>query len=309
MSGALRFNENKPKLGYFMRSFPRALEAVARVKEFGANKYNEGNWKKGGKPDEEYLDSMCRHLNYLQQGEVYDQDSGCHHLGHAIWNLCAWLELNTSGPLIDSDVFYERMAYWAAEKAKREAEDADVDASEDEDEDADEDASWAVPYYMDDEPTWTCEACGSMLGDHYEFATVCGECGYIEPRPVELLKDAECPVCGSEVVWELPEGEGKECECGHVYDLLECPQCGETNYQSLPSGGFECYDCGEIFGLPIVPADGEGDVYIEEIVLPENDVRFYLLEMPEDAALREKINDIVQALMGGAELPRQTTDD
>lgn len=304
MSGALRFNEGKPKLGYFMRSFRRALEAIARVKEFGANKYDEGNWKKGGKPDEEYLDSMCRHLDYFLGGEVYDQDSGCHHLGHAIWNLCAWLEMNTTGPLIDKDVFYDRMAYWAAEKAKREG-----SSSEEKQEESNE--SPAVADYMTDidEARWSCEACGGMEGTCYEDGTVCHACGHIERWPIELLKDAECPSCGSEVVWELPDGEGKECECGRIYDLLECPKCEETNYQSLPDGGFECLDCGEIFGLPIVPADGEGDVYIEEIVVPENSIRFYIMEGPEDKALRARINEIVQALVEGAEFPAAPVEE
>jgi hypothetical protein len=114
---AKRFNEGKPKLGYFARSFHKALEAVARVKEFGANKYEDGNWRIGGKPDEEYLDSMARHLDYFLKGEHYDQDSGCHHIGHAIWNLCALLELNYQDlPMIDEEVFWERMKYWAEKK-------------------------------------------------------------------------------------------------------------------------------------------------------------------------------------------------
>jgi hypothetical protein len=270
MSGALRFNEGKPKLGYFMRSFRRALEAVARVKEFGANKYNEGNWKKGGKPDEEYLDSMCRHLDYYLGGEVYDQDSGCHHLGHAIWNLCAWMELNTTGPLIDKEVFYARMAYWAAEKAKREAK---------------------------------LEPVGEIYVNGAKLADVDSMTIEFQSTPVPLLKDTHCPLCGSEIVWETDFG--KECECGHVFDLLVCPQCDETNCISLEDGGFECPDCGEIFGLPIVPADGEGDVYIEEIIVPENNVQFYLLSMPQDNELRDRINDIVQALVDGATLPQE----
>ena len=118
---ALRYNDQKPKLGYFLRSFPRALEAIARIKEFGAAKYNDGNWRLGGKPDDEYLDSCTRHLTQFLDGEAFDQDSGCHHLGHAIWNLCAWLELNTEGPLT-AENFEERCKYWEeAKEAKREA--------------------------------------------------------------------------------------------------------------------------------------------------------------------------------------------
>jgi len=122
MSEALRFNEGKPKLSYFMRSFPKMAEAVARVKEFGANKYNEGNWRQGNKPDQEYWDSLFRHLNYIFDGEMYDQDSGCLHLGHAVWNLCALLELNYPDmPAVDEELFHERMAYWAHQKKLREA--------------------------------------------------------------------------------------------------------------------------------------------------------------------------------------------
>lgn len=122
MSEALRFNNGKPKLSYFMRSFPWMVEAVARVKEFGANKYNDGNWRLGNKPDEEYLDSLCRHLTYFLAGEFYDDDSGCSHLGHAVWNLCALAELNYGDfPTIAEAKFRERMEYWAEEKRKREA--------------------------------------------------------------------------------------------------------------------------------------------------------------------------------------------
>jgi hypothetical protein len=85
--------------------------------EFGANKYTDGNWKLGGKPDEEYLDSAARHLDLFLSGEIYDQDSGCHHLGHVIWNYCALMELNYKDTsTIDKELFAERMAYWAAKK-------------------------------------------------------------------------------------------------------------------------------------------------------------------------------------------------
>lgn len=126
MAEAMRYNEGKPMMSYFMRSFPKMAEGVARVKEFGANKYGDNNWRRGNKPDKEYWDSLFRHLNYHFQGEVYDEDSGCLHLAHAVWNLSALLELNYQDlPVMDEEVFYERKAYWKAKKAKYEPMDED----------------------------------------------------------------------------------------------------------------------------------------------------------------------------------------
>lgn len=118
---AERFNTGKPMLSYFRRSFGKAIEAVARVKEFGANKYGDDNWRHGGKPDSEYLDSLDRHLDAFLKGQMFDTDSGCHHLGHAIWNLCALMELNYKDMgVIHEDTFYERMEYWAEQRQEKE---------------------------------------------------------------------------------------------------------------------------------------------------------------------------------------------
>jgi hypothetical protein len=119
MSEAKRFNEGKPSLAYILQ-FVNPMKAIARIMEFGAAKYADGNWRKGGKPDREYLDSMMRHLTYWLHGEVYDDDSGCSHLGHAIWNLLALHELNHPDEIMDDELFKERCAYWAAKKAETE---------------------------------------------------------------------------------------------------------------------------------------------------------------------------------------------
>lgn len=124
MAEALRFNEGKSKLAY-MLEFATPMDALARIMEFGACKYHDGNWRQGGKPDREYLDSMMRHLIQWKQGEVFDQDSGCSHIGHAIWNLCAMLELNCPDEVIDEKLFKERCAFWLTQKKideQREAE-------------------------------------------------------------------------------------------------------------------------------------------------------------------------------------------
>lgn len=108
---AARFNQGKPRLNYILR-FPKVMEAISRIKELGAAKYGDDNWKKGGKPDTEYIDSMLRHLTAFMAGEEIDEDSGCCHLGHAIWNLMALLELNHPDVIIDEKLFWERIEHW-----------------------------------------------------------------------------------------------------------------------------------------------------------------------------------------------------
>lgn len=117
MSEALRFNEGKPALSYILQ-FVNPMKAIARIMEFGATKYEDGNWRKGGKPDKEYLDSMMRHLTSWLEGEVHDTDSGCSHLGHAIWNLLALHELNHPDEIMDKKVFNKQCEHWNNKKVE-----------------------------------------------------------------------------------------------------------------------------------------------------------------------------------------------
>ena len=97
---AQRDNVGKPELSYWMK-FPRAAEALASVMEYGASKYARGNYALGGKPDEEYLDAFSRHfmqmMRYYHTGDetdLYDEESGCLHLGHMLFNLFMWIDFN-----------------------------------------------------------------------------------------------------------------------------------------------------------------------------------------------------------------------
>lgn len=117
---ALRFNEGKPKVSYMLQ-FPVVMEAIGRIMEFGACKYADGNWKKGGKPDQEYLDSGLRHLLLWLDGEQFDKDSGCSHLGHAIWNLSALLQLNHPDEVCDMEPFKKQCEFWLQKRMEREA--------------------------------------------------------------------------------------------------------------------------------------------------------------------------------------------
>jgi hypothetical protein len=106
MTEALRFNQGKPKLGYILH-FPHTIEALARILEYGAVKYEDMNWKKGGKTDSEYLDAAMRHLTKWLKGNPFDDESGCSHLGQTIWNLMVLLEVNHPDQMINLSRFTE----------------------------------------------------------------------------------------------------------------------------------------------------------------------------------------------------------
>lgn len=110
---ALRYNAGKPELSYLL-SIPKAVEALCKVFSQGAIKYERDNWQKGGKPNQEYLDSALRHL-FAFTDDHWDTDTGCMHLAHAIWNLAALIELNTGtlpvfDPTFDQTSFEEHYA-------------------------------------------------------------------------------------------------------------------------------------------------------------------------------------------------------
>ena len=70
----------------------RIIWAIAKVREYGCKKYPEGgvdNWKQVEK--ERYRDAMMRHmLQYLDDPDGVDEDSGLPHLWHLATN-CAFL--------------------------------------------------------------------------------------------------------------------------------------------------------------------------------------------------------------------------
>lgn len=73
-----RYNKGKPK--YSLLDL-KSLEDTVKVLEFGAEKYDRNNWKKG-LPISEILDSLLRHVTSLLEGELIDKESGLPHHGH-----------------------------------------------------------------------------------------------------------------------------------------------------------------------------------------------------------------------------------
>ena len=92
---AMRFNEGKPQYSLIDLT---SLEPMARVLEFGAQKYARDNWKKG-MPFNKILDSMLRHIAAMQAGEMIDPESGLPHIGHIQCNA-----LFMGGPNVQFDI-------------------------------------------------------------------------------------------------------------------------------------------------------------------------------------------------------------
>lgn len=63
-----------------------ALEEVAKVLTFGAQKYDEENWR-GGFKYKRIVGSTLRHIYAWVKGENKDPETGLSHLSHAACNL------------------------------------------------------------------------------------------------------------------------------------------------------------------------------------------------------------------------------
>jgi len=67
-----------------------ALEGIAKVLTFGANKYAAHNWR-GGIAWSRLLGAMMRHLFAIMRGEYTDPESGLPHIDHLG---CCWMFLS-----------------------------------------------------------------------------------------------------------------------------------------------------------------------------------------------------------------------
>ena len=105
---------------------PRKATAwISRVFGFGANKYEDHNWRRGYEWDKS-IDALQRHIDAFVDGDTYDEESGLPHLAHAgfhIMVLLTWLEEQGEG--VDN-VFDTRWPH-AMERARRAKEAAEAE--------------------------------------------------------------------------------------------------------------------------------------------------------------------------------------
>lgn len=73
--------------------FPRALLAVSRVSDKGAEKYTWNGWETVENGYARYSDALIRHELYKGIQGDFDEESGLLHDAHIAWNALARLEL------------------------------------------------------------------------------------------------------------------------------------------------------------------------------------------------------------------------
>lgn len=69
---------------------PHEIEEVVDVFTIGAKKYSDRNWELGmdwGR----VFGSLMRHSWKFWRGEDIDEETGCHHMAHVMWNALALL--------------------------------------------------------------------------------------------------------------------------------------------------------------------------------------------------------------------------
>ena len=77
----MKYDQDKPMYNLLP---PNAIDDMAKVMTFGANKYSPNSWQDVENGLERYRAALLRHTFAMQRGEVLDQESGLPHSAHAM---------------------------------------------------------------------------------------------------------------------------------------------------------------------------------------------------------------------------------
>ena len=102
--GGTKHDVGKPRMDLLPSE---ALEEVAKVLTFGAQKYDAHNWRKGVQYSR-LTAALLRHLGAWQRGEDLDPESGLSHIAHAACNAIFLLTFISEGDRLDLDDRYRR---------------------------------------------------------------------------------------------------------------------------------------------------------------------------------------------------------
>ena len=96
----VKYDGEKPKMHLLP---PKAINEVAKVLTFGAQKYDEENWRKLEDLQSRYSSGALRHIFAHLDSEDLDPESGLSHLAHAICCLLFKLEIELEDAKIEEE--------------------------------------------------------------------------------------------------------------------------------------------------------------------------------------------------------------
>lgn len=97
MNGGIKHDQAKPRMDLLDR---KAMEQLAQVLTFGAEKYEAHNWRKGINTSR-LVSAALRHLHAFNDGETLDPESNLPHVAHAMCNCMFLLGLSDKPELDD----------------------------------------------------------------------------------------------------------------------------------------------------------------------------------------------------------------
>ena len=100
MMQGVKYDGEKPKMHLLP---PKAINEVAKVLTFGAQKYDEENWRKLEDLQSRYSSGALRHIFAHLDSENLDPESGLSHLAHAICCLLFKLEIELENAKIEKE--------------------------------------------------------------------------------------------------------------------------------------------------------------------------------------------------------------
>lgn len=77
--GGMKYDQGKPRM--WLLPFISLYE-IAKVLTFGAKKYAAHSWQTVPNGEERYTNALLRHLVSINEGEIYDEESGLLHWSH-----------------------------------------------------------------------------------------------------------------------------------------------------------------------------------------------------------------------------------
>ena len=77
----MKHDQEKPRYDLLP---PKAIDELAKILTFGAEKYEANSWQQVESGLERYRAALLRHTFAIQAGELYDKESGLLHSAHAM---------------------------------------------------------------------------------------------------------------------------------------------------------------------------------------------------------------------------------